>query len=178
MVSRYKFYSFKIVFSPLPFVWINMTKLDLVLELSIQPPLMVWVTWPIDHLWMCLAPPPFDFDWCNRYYLGDLGGGPRKRIGRCRHICHLLLSVPASTLLIHPYMLTNTFEQEVQTTLLHWYLHRWAFHLYSGLTIPVPAAHFTPTRPSVGRYATWGARPARGNLIMILEALDMIDTIG
>jgi len=49
-----------------------MTKLDLVLELSIQPPLMVRVTWPIDHL----------------------GGGPRKRIGRCRHICHLLLSVP------------------------------------------------------------------------------------
>ena len=68
MVSRYEFYSFKIVFSPLPFVWINMTKLDLVLEFSIQPPLMVRVTWPIDHLWTCLAPPPCDFDWCNKAF--------------------------------------------------------------------------------------------------------------
>ena len=60
-----------------------MTKLDLVLELSIQPPLMVRVTWPIDHLWTCLAPPSFGAiqHFLSWHYLGDLGGGPGKRIG-------------------------------------------------------------------------------------------------
>ena len=187
MVSRYKFYSFKIVFSPLPFVWINMTKLDLVLELSIQPPLMVWVTWPIDHLWTCLAPPPFDFDWCNKAfsklalfrrpwwrawqkdwqmssYLPSLAPCP------CIHSAY-------PSIYVDKYFWVRSSNHSASLVFAQ-PLIRWAFHLYSGLTIPVPAAHFTPTRPSVGRYATWGARPARGNLIMILEALDMNDTIG